>query len=124
RVAGRRPELFRDMWGERREQDEQGLDRLADRRKIGFCLHLLGVDLIEPVHELHQRRDGCVELELPLDIVCDLLDGFMREPSDGDRIATRPRARSYGSRRRALRNLLTTDERSQLVNEPPDAAQE
>ncbi len=82
RVAGRRPELFRDVRGEWREQDEQGLNRLTDRRKICFCFQVFGVDLIEAVHELHQRRDGCVELELLLDIVSDLFDGFMREPSE------------------------------------------
>src|SRR5439155_82135 len=76
-----------------REQEDQGLNGFADRRKLFVCSHFLGVDLIESVHELHQRRDGRVELELLLDIVRDLFDGLMREPSQGNRNATRRRLR-------------------------------
>ena len=70
-----RPQLLRHVWSKWSQQLEEIQGNLTDQTGIHIFIIL---ELIELINQLHNRTDGCIEHETVTNVLCNLLDGNMK----------------------------------------------
>src|SRR2546426_12341792 len=76
-MAELRPQLLGDVRTEGPEQEDDGLDRLAEKDQAlggGDRVGRHGLERIERVDQLHDRADRGIEVKVVLDVLGDALD--------------------------------------------------